>query len=134
MNGTRCAISPATNATSRESRSSLDTRTQHLRGLGRSQRGGELGPPVERVGALAGFGLDELGDDGEVLGFGEPLDGGALRLDPETRALLLPCRDTIVGNSAIHTKGIPPFALCMDMRSKYFDVAAPNTRDCPLFT
>ena len=34
-----------------------------LRGLGRSQRGCELRPPVERVGALAGFGLDVLGDD-----------------------------------------------------------------------
>ena len=52
------------------------------RGLGRSQRGGELGTPVQRVGALAALGLDELGDEGEVLGFGEPLDGGALRLNP----------------------------------------------------
>src|SRR5215216_6527042 len=30
MNGTRCAISPETNATSRDSRSSLATRTLHL--------------------------------------------------------------------------------------------------------
>jgi hypothetical protein len=30
MNGTRCAISPATKATSRDRRSSLETRTQHL--------------------------------------------------------------------------------------------------------
>ena len=34
-----------------------------LRGLGRGQRGGELRPAIERVGALAGLGLDELGDD-----------------------------------------------------------------------
>jgi hypothetical protein len=30
MNGTRCAINPATNATSRESLSSFETRTLHL--------------------------------------------------------------------------------------------------------
>ena len=39
---------------------------------------------------------------------------GSLRLDPEARALLLPCGDTVVGNSAFHTKGIPPFAVCMN--------------------
>ena len=83
-----------------------------LRGLGCCQRRGELRPAVERVGALAGLGLDVLGDDGDALGFGEPRDRRALRFDPEPGALLLPSRDTIVGNSAIHTKGIPPFALC----------------------
>ena len=76
MNGTRCAIRPATKATSRDSRSSLETRTQHFAALAAGQGGGELRPAVERVGALAGLGLDELGDDREALGFGEARDGG----------------------------------------------------------
>jgi len=73
---------------------------------------------VDRVGTLAGLRLDELGDDSEPFDFGEPGDRRALRLDPETRALLLPCRDTIVANCSVHTKGIPPFALCMEPLSE----------------
>jgi hypothetical protein len=69
-------------------------------------------------GALARFDFNVLSDDGDLLGFGETGDGRALRLDPEPRALLLPCGDTVVGNSAIHTKSIPPFALCMEPLSK----------------
>ena len=80
--------------------------------------GRELRSAVESIGTLAGLGLHELDDEGEMLGFGEPLDGGALRLDPEPRALLLPCGDTIVGNSAIHTEGIPPFAPWMNAQSE----------------
>ena len=89
-----------------------------FRGLGGGQRGCELRPAIERVRALAGFGLDVLGDDRDVLGFGEAGDRRALRLDPEPRALLLPSRDTKVGNSAVHTKCIPPFALCMNPLSE----------------
>ena len=85
--------------------------------------GRELRAPIERVGALAGLGLDGLRDDGEALGLNEPFDGGALGLDPEPTALLLPCGDTIVGNGAIHTKGIPPFALCMK------SIGRPQQRD-----
>jgi hypothetical protein len=87
---------------------------------------------IKCVRALTGLGLDELRDDGEVLGCGEALDGGPLRLDPEPRALLLPCGDTIVGNTAIHTNCIPPFALWMNPLSEQchcsFHVAAAN--DC----
>src|SRR5204863_5509271 len=42
----------------------------------------------------------------------------ALRFDPQPRALLLP-RDTKVGDSAVHTKCIPPFALCMNAQSEH---------------
>ena len=42
--------------------------------------------------------LAELGDDNKVFGLGEPLQG-ALGLDPEPRALLLPCRNTIIGTA-----------------------------------
>ena len=56
---------------------------------GLSERGLELRATLERIRALAGFDLDELGGDLEPLGPGEPGDGGALRLDPETRAALL---------------------------------------------
>jgi hypothetical protein len=118
MNGTRCAIRPATKATSRDRRSSFETKTQHFAALAQARGGRELWPPVDRVGALAGLGLDELGDDRDAFGLGEAGDGRALRLDPEPRALLLLCGDTVVGNSAIHTKGIPPFALCMEPLSE----------------
>jgi hypothetical protein len=91
-----------------------------------------LRPAIERIRAFARLGLDVLGDDLEVLGFGEAGDRRALCLDPEARALLLPCGDTIVGNSAIRTKGIPPFALWMNPLSEQchcsFHVAAAN--DC----
>jgi len=78
------------------------------------------------LGTLARPGLNELGDDGDVLGFGEALNRRALRLNPETRALLLPSRDTIVGNSAVHTKGIPPFALCMKPVSEQLNLGSPS--------
>jgi hypothetical protein len=92
----------------------------------------KLRAAIESIRSLAGFGFDEFGDDDESLGFGEALDRGLLRLDAQTRALLFPCRDTKVGNSALHTKGIPPFALCMNPLSEQchcsFHVAAAN--DC----
>ena len=71
-------------------------------------------PAVERVRAFAGLGLDELGDDRETFRLGEALDGRALRFNPEARALLLFCGDTVVGNSGFHTNCIPPFALWMN--------------------
>jgi hypothetical protein len=89
-----------------------------LRGFGRGEGGCELRPAIERVCAFAGLGLNVLGDDGELLGLGKPGDRRVLRLDPKPRALLLPSKDTVVGNSAFHTKGIPPFALCMDALSE----------------
>src|SRR4051812_38743232 len=55
-----------------------------------SKRGCQLWPAIERIRAFAGLGLHEFSDDGELFGFGEALDRCALRLDPETRALLLP--------------------------------------------
>src|SRR5436190_21681247 len=79
-------------------------------------------PQVAGVGRshprLAGLGLDVLGNDLEFLGLGETLHSRPLRLDAKSRALLLPCGDTIVGNSTVHTKGIPPFALCMNTQSE----------------
>src|SRR5215208_3629092 len=74
-------------------------------------------PLVFRVGALARFGFNVLADQCETFSFGEALNRGALRLDPEPGALLLPSRDTVVGNSAAHTKCIPPFALSMNAQS-----------------
>ena len=45
---------------------------------------GELRPAFERIGALAGGRLDELGDEGEPGRLGEAGDGSLLRLDAET--------------------------------------------------
>ena len=83
---------------------------------GRRQSRSELWPASKRVRPFAGPSFDVLGNDLKVLGFGEAGDGRALRLDPKPRALLLPCRDTKIGNSAIHTNCIPPFAECMKSR------------------
>jgi|GEM_PF-5634518 len=87
-------------------------------GLRGSQCGGEVRASVESVGTLACFGFNVLSDDAELFGFSETANIRALRLDPKSRALLLPSRDTVVGNSAFHTKGIPPFALCMNATSE----------------
>jgi hypothetical protein len=62
MKGTRCAISPETKATSRESRSSLETRTLQ-RALRAAARAAASCGRRSRVGALAGFRLDVFGDD-----------------------------------------------------------------------
>ena len=118
MKGTRCAISPETNATSRESRSSLETSTAASRFAGGCESRRELRSPIERIGALAAFSFDVFGNDGEVFGFGEARDRRALGLDAEAGSVLLPCGDTIVGNSAFHTNRIPPFAVCMKSISR----------------
>ena len=83
MNGTRCAIRPGHERHIARKPVELGDQDGAFGGLGGSQRGGELRPPVEGVGALAGLGLDELGDDADALGLGEPGDGGALRLDAQ---------------------------------------------------
>jgi hypothetical protein len=54
-----------------------------------SQCRGKLWPPIERVGALAGFGLGVFADEDNALGLGEADDGRSLRLDPEPGAVLL---------------------------------------------
>jgi hypothetical protein len=51
-----------------------------LRGLGGGEGGCELRPAVDRVGALAGYRLDELRNDRQF-GLGEPGDGRALRFE-----------------------------------------------------
>ena len=50
---------------------------------------GKFRPAIERVGTLAGLLFDEFGELFEPLVGEKPLDGLALRLDPET-ALALP--------------------------------------------
>jgi hypothetical protein len=95
MNGTRWAISPATNATSRERRSSFETSTQHFAAFA-GEGGCQLRTTIQYVGAFPCFSLDELRNDGELLGLGKPGERRALRFDSEPRALLLPCGDTVV--------------------------------------
>jgi hypothetical protein len=74
---------------------------------------GKLRPPIERIGPLAGFGLDKLPDDRDPLGFAEACHGCPLRLDPEPGAVLLLCGDSQVGDGFPHTNCIPPFTVCM---------------------
>ena len=85
-----------------------------LRGFGCGQGGGELRPAIERVGAFAGLGFDELPDQDHALGFGEVLDGRPLGFNSETRTLLPEGRDSQVGNRFFHNNCIPPFAVCMN--------------------
>jgi hypothetical protein len=59
-----------------------------LRRTGGGECSCELWPPIQRICAFAGLGLNVLGDNRESFGFGEPLHGRPLRLDAETRALL----------------------------------------------
>ena len=66
----------------------METRTAFGR-AGRRQDGCELWPPIERIGALPGLGLDELGDDADALALSEPGDGGTLRLGSQPGVLLL---------------------------------------------
>jgi hypothetical protein len=73
-----------------------------FRGLGRSQGSCKLRAAVKRVGALAGFGLDVLCEDGDAFRFGEPGDGRPLSFDPEARALLPLCRNPQIGDRAVH--------------------------------
>ena len=54
---------------------------------------GDLRAAFERVGTLAGFDLDEFADELVTLDGGEPGDGGALGVDPETGAALLASAD-----------------------------------------
>jgi hypothetical protein len=78
---------------------------------------------IERVSGCVR--LNELGDDRHLLGLGNPADRRALRFDAEAGAVLLLCGDTIVGNSGFHTKGIPPFALCMNAQSEQSNCFLP---------
>jgi hypothetical protein len=83
IKGTRCAISPETNATSRESLSSLEITTQHLALRGCRQGRGKLRPPIERIGAFAGFGLDKLLHDRDA-----SMRPSVTRATPQARATL----------------------------------------------
>ena len=83
-------------------------------GLG--ERNGELRAALDRIGALAGFDLDELGDDIVTLGGGETGDGGALGIDPETRAALLASADPEVGDQRLGYHGDPRLPLCSASR------------------
>src|SRR5262245_56269359 len=61
-------------------------------------RGVELGAAIERIRSLAGLNLDVFGGDRVAFGGSEPLDGCALRVEPEPRATLALRAYAIVGN------------------------------------
>jgi hypothetical protein len=68
------------------------------------QRRGQLGPPFQGVSTLSGLGLDVLGDDLKPFGFGKSSDGGALRFDSETRALLPLRRNSQICDGPFHVQ------------------------------
>ena len=102
MNGTRCDIRPAMNATSRDSLSSLATATSHLALLRRLQRGLQLRPALQRVAALAALDLGEFGDDVETFNCGERGDSLALGFKAKAGAALLPSGHAVVGDERGH--------------------------------
>jgi hypothetical protein len=120
MNGTRCAISPAMKATSRDRPVELGHDDRTLAGLAGCERCRELRSPVQGVGSLAGLDLGELGQQGVTLGRGEPRDGGALCLDAEAGPALPGRGYAVVGMACciatrtlrFRTDSIPPFAVC----------------------
>ena len=84
INGTRCAISPETKATSRDSRSSFDTTTQHLAVRATASAVASCG----RRSRASGFVFHELGHDLQILGLGERRNVSALGLDAEPGPVL----------------------------------------------
>ena len=69
-----------------------------------SERCGELRAAIEGVSALPRLDLDELGNDIEPLGLGEPGDGGALGVNPQARLALLARADPVVGDVIFTTR------------------------------
>jgi hypothetical protein len=104
MNGTRWAISPARQAPSREEPVELGDDHRAALAAGDCEGTGELRPPLERIGALAGGCLDELGEESKAGGLGEAGDGGLLRLDAEAGAALPLGRDPVVGDGGRHRR------------------------------
>ena len=102
MNGTRWAIRPATNATSRDRRSSFDTTTLHLALRAAANAAASLRPAVQGVGALPRFRLRVFADDGEALSCREALNGRPLGFYAEARALLSLGGNSKICDSAIH--------------------------------
>ena len=78
-----------------------------------SQCRGKLGPAIERIGALAGLGLDELADDRDPLGFAEAGNGSALSIDPSPERCCCYVETRSRRRCIAHTNCIPPFAVCM---------------------
>ena len=90
------------NATSRREPVQLGDGDFALGLLRRLQRGLQLRPALQRVAALAGLDLGELGDDGEAFGGGEAGDSLALGFKAKTRAALLPGGHAVVGDERRH--------------------------------
>ena len=66
------------------------------------QRCGQLGPSVEGIAPLPRFHLDELADQIEPLGRGEPGDRLALGLDAEPGSALPGGGNAVIGNGLLH--------------------------------
>ena len=100
MNGTRCAIRPAMNATSRRQPVELGHRNLALGLLGRLQRRLQLRPALQCIGSFAGLDLSEFGDDLEALGLGERLSRPRAGLQPKAGTALLLGRDAVIASCA----------------------------------
>ena len=80
----------------------LGNRDRALLALRPRQCGDKLRAAIKRVRTLAGFDLDELGNDREAVRRTERDDCGPLRIEAESRPPLLLCRDAEVGDNRLH--------------------------------
>ena len=103
MNGTRCDIRLAMNATSRQP-IELGDRHLALELLRRLQRRLQLGAAIEGVGPLASLHFGELANDGEALRRSEGGNGGPLSLEAQAGATLLLGGDAMIGDKGLHNR------------------------------
>ena len=66
------------------------------------KRAAEFGAAIQSVGTLPGLDLDMLADEIDPFGLGEALDGGFLRLDPQSTLALSGRGDAVIGDCAGH--------------------------------
>jgi hypothetical protein len=82
-----------------------DNRTLGLTGLGKGSS--EFWPTFQRVGALAGFNLDKLTDEFDILGLGKASDNLALCLKAQARTTLPLSGNAKVGDCLFHSPKLP---------------------------
>jgi len=89
------------------------------------KRAAEFGAAIQSVGTLPGLDLDMLADEIDPFGLGEALDGGFLRLDPQSTLALSGRGDAVIGDCAGHRDRLdpssshilPPFNFCASSSS-----------------
>src|SRR6267142_1124163 len=109
MKGTRCDMRPATNATSRDSRSNLATTTEHFCLRASANAAARLGRKLRASAPLPTFDLDELLHDRQTFYLCKALDCRSLRVEPQAGFALALRRHTVVGENVGHNVLLLPY-------------------------